>query len=158
MTDSVNVPSGLPMAMTCWPTLSAEASPIGIVGSDVVGSTLTTARSCVAVGRDDGPRQLGPVLERDGDLVAALDDVVVREDETEASKTKPDPTPVDGTENGPNPAWPAESDGDRHDGRAGRLGDGDDRVRGRDGPWSGVAWRSRSRALCRSPCPWHRGR
>ena len=27
----------------------------------------------------------------------------------EASKTKPDPTPVDGTENGPYPPWPAES-------------------------------------------------
>src|SRR5688572_32334192 len=27
----------------------------------------------------------------------------------EASKTKPDPTPVDGTENGPYPPWPAAS-------------------------------------------------
>ena len=46
VTNSVNVPSGLPMAITCWPTFSADASPIGIVGSDVGGSTLTTARSC----------------------------------------------------------------------------------------------------------------
>ncbi len=32
VTDSVNVPSGLPMAITCWPTFRVEASPIGIVG------------------------------------------------------------------------------------------------------------------------------
>ena len=36
VTDSVNVPSGLPMATTSWPTLRADESPIAMVGSAVV--------------------------------------------------------------------------------------------------------------------------
>jgi hypothetical protein len=44
VTESVNVPSGLPMAMACWPTWMLDESPIGAVGRPVA-STLTIARS-----------------------------------------------------------------------------------------------------------------
>ena len=44
VTESVNSPSGLPMAMACWPTWIVDESPIGAVGSPVA-STLTMARS-----------------------------------------------------------------------------------------------------------------
>ena len=44
VTESVNVPSGLPMAMACWPTWIDAESPIGAVGRPVA-STLTMARS-----------------------------------------------------------------------------------------------------------------
>ena len=44
VTESVNSPSGLPMAIACWPTWIVEESPIGAVGRPVA-STLTMARS-----------------------------------------------------------------------------------------------------------------
>ena len=44
VTESVNVPSGLPMANACWPTWTVELSPIAAVGRPVA-STLTMARS-----------------------------------------------------------------------------------------------------------------
>ena len=44
VTESVNSPSGLPMAMACWPTWMVDESPIGAVGRPVA-STLTMARS-----------------------------------------------------------------------------------------------------------------
>ncbi len=44
VTESVNVPSGLPMAMACWPTWMDAESPIGAVGRPVA-SILTMARS-----------------------------------------------------------------------------------------------------------------
>ena len=44
VTESVNSPSGLPMAIACWPTWIVDESPIGAVGRPVA-STLTMARS-----------------------------------------------------------------------------------------------------------------
>ena len=44
VTESVKVPSGLPMAIACWPTWIVDESPIGAVGRPVA-STLTMARS-----------------------------------------------------------------------------------------------------------------
>jgi hypothetical protein len=44
VTESVNVPSGLPIAMACWPTWMFDESPIGAVGRPVA-SILTIARS-----------------------------------------------------------------------------------------------------------------
>ena len=44
VTEFEYVPSGLPMATTSWPTLSASDSPIAAVGRPVA-STLTIARS-----------------------------------------------------------------------------------------------------------------
>jgi hypothetical protein len=44
VTESVNWPSGLPMAMACWPTWIVDESPIGAVGRPVA-FTLTMARS-----------------------------------------------------------------------------------------------------------------
>ena len=44
VTESVNWPSGLPMAIACWPTWIDDESPIGAVGRPVA-STLTMARS-----------------------------------------------------------------------------------------------------------------
>ncbi len=44
VTVLVYVPSGLPMAIVVWPTLSAEESPIAAVGRSVA-SILTMARS-----------------------------------------------------------------------------------------------------------------
>ena len=44
VTESVNSPSGLPMAIASWPTWIVEESPIGAVGRSVP-STLTMARS-----------------------------------------------------------------------------------------------------------------
>ena len=44
VTESVKVPSGLPMAMASWPTWIDDESPIGAVGRPV-SSTLTMARS-----------------------------------------------------------------------------------------------------------------
>ena len=44
VTESVNVPSGLPMAIACWPTWIVDESPMGAVGRPVA-STLTMARS-----------------------------------------------------------------------------------------------------------------
>ena len=44
VTESVNSPSGLPMAMACWPTWIDAESPIGAVGRPV-SLTLTMARS-----------------------------------------------------------------------------------------------------------------
>ena len=44
VTESVNSPSGLPMAIAVWPTWIVEESPIGAVGRPV-WFTLTMARS-----------------------------------------------------------------------------------------------------------------
>ena len=44
VTESVKVPSGLPMAIASWPTWIDAESPIGAVGRPV-SSTLTIARS-----------------------------------------------------------------------------------------------------------------
>ena len=44
VTESVNVPSGLPIAIACWPTWTVDESPIGAVGRPVA-LTLTIARS-----------------------------------------------------------------------------------------------------------------
>ncbi len=44
VTESVNSPSGLPMAIACWPTSIAPESPIAAVGRPV-SLTLTMARS-----------------------------------------------------------------------------------------------------------------
>ena len=44
VTESVKVPSGLPMAIACWPTWIVDESPMGAVGRPVA-STLTIARS-----------------------------------------------------------------------------------------------------------------
>ena len=44
VTESVKVPSGLPMAIASWPTWMEAESPIGAVGRPVA-STLTMARS-----------------------------------------------------------------------------------------------------------------
>ena len=44
MTESVNWPSGLPIAITSWPTWRLADVPTGIVGNPVP-SILTTARS-----------------------------------------------------------------------------------------------------------------
>ena len=88
VTDSVKVPSGLPMATTSWPTLSAELSPIGMVGR---ASGADDPDDREVVGRivgDDRAAQLRAVLERDGDLVAALHDVVVRQDRGRRHRTR----------------------------------------------------------------------
>ena len=157
MTDSVNVPSGLPMAMTCWPTFRAEASPIGIVGNDVVGSTLTTARSCVLSLATTVPASSEPSLNVT--VIWSLPSMTwwfVRMS-PEASKTKPDPTPVDGTENGPYPAWPAESTvivttAGLADSATATTASEDETLAGCGGA------RVRGRGSCRLPCPWLRGR
>ena len=135
VTDSVNVPSGLPMATTSWPTLSADESPISMVGRPLA-STWRTARSRSGSVGDDRGRQLAAVLERDGDglgAAGALDDVVVGQDEPVGIEHEA------GADAGRRHRERAEArpagrfGGDGHDRRAGRLGHGHDRVVGGDG-------------------------
>ena len=150
VTDSVNVPSGLPMAMTSWPTLSAELSPIGMVGRAVGRGDLDDRE---VVGRslgDDRAGQLRAVLEGDGDLVAALDDVVVRQDQTGGIEDEARPDAGRWHRERPVSGLSGRLHGQRHDGRAGRLGDRHDRVRGRDVERG--AWRDARVATGRCPC------
>ena len=85
ITPVVNVPSspnGLPIAATTAPTLTAPESPsvAGLELARVERSTLTSADVVAGVGADDVRGRRRAVRERDGDVVEAADDVVVRED------------------------------------------------------------------------------
>ena len=73
-----NVPSGLPMATTSWPTLSSSELPTYAVGRP--GLDLHDREVGEAVDTVDPARELAPVLEHDGEPVTAGDDMAVRED------------------------------------------------------------------------------
>ena len=79
VTVSVNVPSGLPMAMTVWPTWSVDTSPM-MAGVRPVASILTRARSLSRDSRDDRGVELLAVGELDRQRLAARHDVLVGQD------------------------------------------------------------------------------
>src|SRR5690606_2183101 len=68
-------PNGLPMASTRSPTSSSSESRSARVGSGAPGASIRSSA--------DHPRgEFAPVGQRDGDLVAVLDDVIVGDDQS----------------------------------------------------------------------------
>ena len=137
VTEFEYVPSGLPMATTSWPTLSASDSPIAAVGRSVAFD-LDDREVGQGVDAVDRARQDAAVLELDVELVAALDDVVVGEDpavavvdDAGADAGLGDDAQVAGVR--------AAGDGDPDDGRADLGGDRDGRRRLVDGDGLGGA-------------------
>ncbi len=106
VTESVNVPSGLPMAMASCPTRTVLESP-RVTGVSPATFTLIRARSCRA-----------SVLTTEAATWRVSSSVTVSEDapamtwqlvriRPSAATTKPDPAPLAGTENGVTPVTPA---------------------------------------------------
>ena len=79
VTVSVNVPSGLPMAMTVWPTWSALESPM-VAGLQARRVDLDQGEVLVVRFLDDGRRELAAVGQLDGQRLAAGHDVLVGQD------------------------------------------------------------------------------
>ena len=67
VTESVNVPSGLPMAIACWPTWMVDESPIGAVGRPR-RVDLDDGEVGEGVDAVDGGVERAAVLEVDGEL------------------------------------------------------------------------------------------
>ena len=96
VTESVNWPSGLPMAIACWPTWMVDESPIGAVGRPVCVD-LDDREVGEGVDAVDRGVERAAVLERDRQLRrVARDDVVVGEDQAvrvEDDAASPSPCP-----------------------------------------------------------------
>ena len=75
-------PNGLPIAITQSPTRTLSESPNLMAGSGFLfgGSTLSTRHVDAAVGADQLGLELGVVAQDDGDVLGALDHVVVGDD------------------------------------------------------------------------------
>ena len=85
-------PNGLPIASTQSPTRSASESPNCTAGSGLSGFTCSSAMSPVSSRPTTLAFSDGVVLQGHGDLVGAVDDVVVGDhDSPAASMMKPEP-------------------------------------------------------------------
>src|ERR1035437_3264536 len=99
VTESVNVPSGLPMAIASWPTCTVLESP-SVTAVRPVAFTLMRARSCAAsvvTTVADSWRVSSSVTVR---VVAPETTWLLVRIRPLALTMNPDPTPVEGTENG----------------------------------------------------------
>ena len=129
VTESENWPSGLPMAIACWPTWMVDESPIGAVGRPVCVD-LDDGEVGEGVDAVDRGVERAAVLERDRQLRrVALDDVVVGEDqavrvEDHAAADRRALAGLAGRGIGGGDAL----GGDRDDGRADGLDDVDERA------------------------------
>src|SRR5439155_5466260 len=100
VTESVNVPSGLPIATTSWPTGRFEDEPICTVGR-LLASTFTTARSLSGSLATTLAARSRPSSRVTVNVPLPSTTCQFVRMYPFASKMKPEPTPVAGTENGP---------------------------------------------------------
>ncbi len=73
-------PKGSPIAITQSPMRALSLSPKWVAGSGFLGVTFSSARSVLSSRPITLAGMLGAVLQRDGDLVAVLDHMIVGDD------------------------------------------------------------------------------